>query len=117
MRETKSPVSKSPTSLLILVAIAVALFASACDTAPQSSSNTVLSKLAQPTAEPGSAININTASSQELEKLPGVGNVIAERIVAHREQYGPFRRAEHLLMVRGISDKKFRQLRTLIAVE
>ena len=117
MRETKSPASKSQASLIIPVAIALALFASACGTAPRSSSNTVLSKFVQPTAQPGSAININAASSQELEKLPGVGNVIAERIVAHREQYGPFRRAEHLLMVRGISDKKFRQLRTLIAVE
>jgi competence protein ComEA len=64
-----------------------------------------------------SAININTASSQELEKLPGIGEGIAERIVAHRQQYGPFRRPEHLMMVRGISDQKFRELRTLIVVE
>ena len=62
-------------------------------------------------------INLNTATAIELEKLPGVGKVIAERIVAHREQYGPFRRAEHLMMVRGISDNKFRQLRPLITVD
>jgi competence protein ComEA len=61
-------------------------------------------------------ININTASSQELEKLPGVGKSIAERIVAYREQYGRFRRAEHLMMVRGISDRKFRQMRAMIVV-
>lgn len=59
---------------------------------------------------------MNTASSQELERLPGIGKVIAERIVAHREQYGPFRRAEHLMMVRGISDRKFRAIRSLIVV-
>jgi len=59
---------------------------------------------------------MKTASSQELERLPGIGKVIAERIVAHREQYGPFRRAEHLMMVRGISDRKFRAIRSLIVV-
>jgi len=73
--------------------------------------------LEAPKAKRGSLISINTATPQELEKLPGVGKVIAERIVAHRQQYGPFRRAEHLMMVRGISDRKFREMRPLIVVE
>jgi competence protein ComEA len=64
-----------------------------------------------------SLININSASPRELEQLPGVGKVMAERIVAHRQQYGPFRRAEHLMMVRGISDRKFREMRPRIVVE
>ncbi len=46
-------------------------------------------------------ININTASVSDLEKLPGVGKVLAERIVEHRENYGPFRRAEHLLVLQN----------------
>jgi len=54
---------------------------------------------------------------QELEKLPGIGKGLAERIVDHREKYGPFRRTEHLIIVRGISDKRFRGLRDLITVE
>ena len=62
-------------------------------------------------------ININTASVKELEKLPGIGKGLAERIVEYREKYGPFRRAEHLIMVRGISDKRFRALRDSITVE
>ena len=62
-------------------------------------------------------ININTASAQELEKLPAIGKGLAERIVDHREKYGPFRRPEHLIIVRGISDKRFRVLRDLITVE
>ena len=92
------------------------MFASACATLPQSAQSVRLN-LDVPARASGLLININTASSQELEKLPGVGSVIAERIVAHREQYGPFRRAEHLMMVRGISDRKFRQLRSLIVAE
>lgn len=62
-------------------------------------------------------ININTASARDLDALPGVGKVLAERILAHRTQYGPFRRAEHLMMVRGFSDNKFRAIRERVTVE
>jgi competence ComEA-like helix-hairpin-helix protein len=62
-------------------------------------------------------ININTASVNELETLPGIGKGLAERIVEHRKKYGPFRRPEHLIIVRGISDKRFRAIRDLITVE
>lgn len=65
----------------------------------------------------GGRININTAPAKELENLPGVGNVLAARIVEHRQKYGPFRRPEELIIVPGISEIKFRQMRALIAVE
>jgi competence ComEA-like helix-hairpin-helix protein len=64
-----------------------------------------------------SRININSAPAGELAKLPGIGKALAARIVEHRQKYGPFRRAEHLIMVRGISDKRFRALQELITVE
>jgi competence ComEA-like helix-hairpin-helix protein len=108
---------KSQALLIALVIFALALFASGCATLPRYSSSVVQFNADVPGAERASLININTASPQELEKLPGVGKVIAERIVVHREQYGPFRRAEHLMMVRGISDRKFRVIRPLIVVE
>jgi len=62
-------------------------------------------------------ININTAPAEELEKLPGIGRGFAQRIVEYREKYGAFRLPEHLIMVRGLSDKRFRALRELITVE
>jgi competence ComEA-like helix-hairpin-helix protein len=62
-------------------------------------------------------INVNTASAIELETLPGIGRALAERIIEHREKFGGFRRPEHLIIVRGISDKRFRALRDLITVE
>lgn len=71
-------------------------------------------RAARPTTPP---ININTASVEELEKLPGIGRALAARIVAHRTLYGRFRRAEHLLLVRGISDRRFRAMRELVTVE
>lgn len=62
-------------------------------------------------------ININTAPAKELEALPGIGKGLAERIIEHRGKYGPFRRAEHLMMVRGISETRFHALRDLVTVE
>jgi competence ComEA-like helix-hairpin-helix protein len=62
-------------------------------------------------------ININSAPASELETLPGIGKALAARIVEHRDKYGPFRRPEHLIIVRGISDRHFRALRELITVE
>jgi competence ComEA-like helix-hairpin-helix protein len=59
-------------------------------------------------------VDINHASADELAPLPGIGKVIAERIVAHRIKYGEFRRTEHLLMIRGISEKKFLRIQSLI---
>jgi len=63
------------------------------------------------------AVNINTASCAELEKLPFVGATTAEKIVEYRNKYGKFRRAEHLLLIEGISDKKYRQIKNYVKVE
>jgi competence protein ComEA len=62
-------------------------------------------------------IDINDASSDDLEKLPGIGPSMAKRIIEHRERFGKFRRLEHLIMVRGFSDRRFRELRPLITAE
>lgn len=64
-----------------------------------------------------SAVNINTATAEELEKLPHVGAKTAREIVNHREKFGAFRKPEHLLLVRGVSDNRFRQMRHLIKTE
>jgi competence protein ComEA len=62
-------------------------------------------------------VNINEASREELERLPGIGPALATRIVEHRERHGRFRRPEHLLLVRGISERRFRQLRPHLTPE
>ncbi|HXG83531.1 MAG TPA: ComEA family DNA-binding protein [Pyrinomonadaceae bacterium] len=64
-----------------------------------------------------SAININTASAEELEKLPHVGAKTARKIVEFRNKNGRFRKPEHLLLVDGISDARFREMRNFIKVE
>lgn len=64
-----------------------------------------------------SAININIASAAELEKLPNIGARTAQEIVEHRAKFGNFSQPEHLMLVRGISDERFRELRNLVKVE
>ncbi len=64
-------------------------------------------------AEP---VNINTASADELTALPGVGEVIAARIVAYRRENGPFERIDQIMEVRGIGAKTHEKLRPLITV-
>lgn len=66
---------------------------------------------------PAQLIDINRATREELEQLPGIGEGFAARIVEHRARYGAFRRAEHLLMVRGISERRFARLRPYVTVE
>ncbi len=61
-------------------------------------------------------IAINQADASSLEALPGVGPVLAERIVAHREANGPFETAEDLLEVPGIGEAKLAAMRDSIAV-
>ena len=62
-------------------------------------------------------VNINTATLAELERLPGIGAGLATRIIAHRTRYGPFRRIEHLLIIPGISERRFAELRPFISTE
>ena len=63
------------------------------------------------------SININTASIEELQRIPHVGESMAQQIIEHREKYGPFKRPEHLMLVQGISDSRFRRIRHLVRVE
>lgn len=61
-------------------------------------------------------VRLNVAGVQELEALPGVGPVLAERIVAYREEHGPFAVVEDLLDVPGIGEGKLAALREAVLV-
>ncbi|CED93186.1 Competence protein ComEA [Romboutsia ilealis] len=62
-------------------------------------------------------ININAASIQELDALPGVGEATANKIVNYREEKGKFNSIEEIKNVNGIGDKKYEELKTLISIE
>ena len=61
-------------------------------------------------------ININTANAGELEKLPGVGPKVAQRIIDYRTKNGVFKKAEDIMKVSGIGEKIFARMKDMITV-
>jgi competence protein ComEA len=62
------------------------------------------------------AINLNTATVDQLETLPGIGRKTAERIIEYRTKSGGFKRIEDLMNVKGIGEKSFLKLKPLVVV-
>ncbi len=62
------------------------------------------------------AVNLNRASAHELERLPGIGPVLATRIVAYRQGHGPFRDPSDLIGVPGIGPALVARLAPLVTV-
>ena len=63
---------------------------------------------------PSGVVNINTASSEELELLPRVGPALAGRIIEFREANGPFQTVDEILAVKGIGENSFEKLKPFI---
>jgi len=63
------------------------------------------------------AIDINTATVEELETLPGIGSVVANDIVSFRSMNGPFARIDDLLKVRGMNIEKLDAIRDFVTIE
>lgn len=68
------------------------------------------------TAKPAVMVNLNTATSAELETLPGVGAKMAARILEYRQKKGPFKKVEELMNVQGIGEKNFLKLKPQLTV-
>jgi len=115
----KRPALTAPTTLLrIILCYLAAAALTSCVKLPRRT----VARGSQPThsqqaRQESPLVSINEASREELEHLPGVGPALAARIVEHRERFGRFRRAEHLLLVRGISERRFLQLRPYVTAE
>ncbi len=62
-------------------------------------------------AETDGKIHINTADEKKLDELPGVGPIMAKRIVEYRNEHGPFESVEDLAKIRGIGEEKLAKIR------
>jgi competence protein ComEA len=107
------PIFHTVRSLLSLVFVA-AVFASAACTKRELTEHLPNANTPSVSHHP---ININTADQARLESLPDVGSALAERIAQHRARYGPFRRPEHLMLIEGISEKRFLKLRPFVTTD
>jgi len=62
------------------------------------------------------ALNLNAATLDQLETLPGIGRKVAERILEYRTKSGGFKKIEELMNVKGIGEKSFLKIKPLITV-
>lgn len=94
------------------VAVGVAPAADSTGSSSGSGEGGTGSTSGQPTVKP----NLNTATSEQLQELPGVGEVTAQSIITYREQKGPFKSIEQLDEVDGIGERRLETLRDLVTV-
>jgi competence protein ComEA len=76
----------------------------------------ILAGIAQAASPTPGRVNLNMASVAELDRLPGVGPVTAQRIVAYREQHGPFSRVEQLRDAKLVSAATFEKIKDLVGI-
>jgi comEA protein len=65
---------------------------------------------------PATPVNLNTAASEELQQVPGIGPVTAEKILQMRKWYGPFKSVDDLLAIRGLGPKRLEKMRKYLTV-
>ena len=80
--------------------------------------NVALAKPAKEVVESQSleVISINKASSEDLQKIRGIGPSLAERIISYRDANGGFKSTEELKQVRGIGDLKFEKIKSQVTM-
>ena len=61
-------------------------------------------------------IDLNVATAQQLEQLPGIGKEIAQRIVTYRQDMGPFKSVDDLTKVKGIGQAKLTKVKELLSI-
>ena len=72
-------------------------------------------KTAPAAARPG-AVDLNSASEDQLQEVPGIGPSLAKKIVDFRKENGPFKSVDDLLKVRGVGEKSLEKLRPHLTV-
>lgn len=96
---------------LIALVAALAMGSHTADAAAQQKSSK-----SKADAAPSAPLNLNTATVAQLEALPGVGSATAKLIVEHRQKNGGFKKVEELMNIKGIGEKSFLKLKSMVTV-
>ena len=104
-----SPKTRRITPFVFACSLTLVLFLSTCAPAPG------VKEI--PLRTVPNAIDINRATATELQKLPGIGKKTALRIVLHREEFGRFRKPEHIMLVEGIAETQYTKIESLIRTD
>jgi competence ComEA-like helix-hairpin-helix protein len=107
---------------IILIAL-IALTFSSCSAKRYVSNNNSLSE--KPVGQPSMSqsqtqkpcVNLNTATAEELKGLPGIGEVMAGRVIDYRGRHGRFRRPAEIIIVEGFSETKYKAIAHRICIE
>lgn len=109
---TRSPEPTSPPAISTEAAPAPERLTVLTTLPPETEAQNTLSTSADP-----SLINVNTATLSQLDTLPGIGPVLAQRIIDYREVHGPFTSPAQLILVEGIGEKRLAEIIGLITIE
>ena len=101
--------TKSIRDCLIGTALAVAVFGTGVAAYATPNESRAVASVQAP-------VNLNQASAEELIALKGIGPKMAERIIAYRNENGPFKTADQLVQVKGIGNAKFQKLKDQVTV-
>lgn len=103
-------------AVTLVFAVLVTVLHLTAVTGPDRGRYTVTAQQSVPRPAGELLINVNTADAETLQRLPGIGAVLAERIVAEREANGPFADAADLTRVSGIGEKTVQAIAPYITV-
>jgi len=95
------------------VALSLVLGLAVLPVLAQQAQQTPPSQAGKPAVE---KVNLNTATLEELQKLPQVGPKVAQLIIDYRKQNGNFKKIEDIMKVRGIGEKTFARMKDMLAV-
>jgi competence protein ComEA len=101
---------------VILAVVAMAAIPAAAQQKSAASKPAPAAKAAGKPAVPTSPVNINTATQEQLEALPGLGAKVAQRIIEYRQKNGNFKKVEDLMNVKGIGEKSFLKLKPMLTI-
>ncbi|HXV76423.1 MAG TPA: helix-hairpin-helix domain-containing protein [Candidatus Polarisedimenticolaceae bacterium] len=107
MKIAKNPLVRRAAAVLAVVSLAAAVAA-----APSGSADST-----ETPRPPAAKIDLNQATQEQLESIPGIGPALAKRILDFRTKEGKFLRVDDLLKVRGIGEKSLEKLRPYVTVE